>query len=166
MQDHKYYLTEALKEAKKALAEGQNPIGCVIVDENGKIIARAHNHVDKYKDKTAHAETQAIRKTRKYVKDENIRQWTLYTTLEPCIMCMGTILMADIGKVVWSAGDRLQQTHQILKSTPYLRVKRLVAIACPDPELEKECQAINDNYWVAKGRPEVIRPIIETPNKT
>ena len=80
-------------------------------------------------------------------------------------MCMGTILMADIGKVVWGAGDRLQQTHNILKSTPYLKIKRLVAIACPDPELEKECQAINDNYWIAKGRPEVVRPIVESPDK-
>jgi tRNA(adenine34) deaminase len=161
MLDHKQYLTEALKEARKALAEDQNPIGCVIVDENGKIIARAHNRVAKNKDKTAHAEIRAIGKAKKHVKGENIRRWTLYTTLEPCIMCMGTILMADIGTVVWGAGDRLQQTHRILKSTPYLKLKRLVAVACPDPELEKECQGINDNYWVAKGRPEVIKPIPE-----
>jgi tRNA(adenine34) deaminase len=161
LMDHSFYLKEALKEALKAFTEDQNPIGCVIVDENGKIIARAHNRVDKNKDKTAHAEMRAIEKAKKYIKGENIRRWTLYTTLEPCIMCMGTILMADIGTVVWGAGDRLQQTHQILKSTPYLRLKRLVAIACPDPELEKECQAINDNYWIAKGRPEVIRPVSE-----
>ena len=62
--DHSFYLNEALKQAVKAESEGQNPIGCIIVDENGERIARAHNQVTKRNDKTAHAgKTLAIKKS-------------------------------------------------------------------------------------------------------
>jgi hypothetical protein len=78
---------------------------------------------------------------------------------------MGTILMAHIGTVAWGAPDRLQQTHTILKAHPYLRLKRLITIACPDTELEKQCQKINDDFWISRGRPEVVRPIPEKTKK-
>jgi tRNA(adenine34) deaminase len=161
--DHSIYLKQALKQAIKAQIEGQNPIGCVIIDENGKIIARAHNEVAKRNDRTAHAEMLAIKKANKYINGENIRKWTLYTTMEPCLMCMGTIIMAHIGIVVWGTNDVLIKAHTILNTNPYLRTRKLVTIACPDTELEKQCRTIHEEYWISHGRPDAIRPIIEEP---
>jgi tRNA(adenine34) deaminase len=161
MMDHSFYLNEALKQAIKAEKEGQNPIGCVIVDENGKIIVRAYNQVTKRNDKTAHAEMLALKKAARYIKDENIRQWTLYTTMEPCVMCLGTIIMMHIGTVVWGAKDRLIETHKLLTASPFMRTRQLKTIAYCDTEIGRKCQEINDTFWIEQGRPEVVQPIIE-----
>jgi tRNA(adenine34) deaminase len=161
MMDHSYYLEQALKQAQKAEAEGQNPIGCVIVDENGKIIARAHNQVTKKNDKTAHAEMLALKKAARFIDGENIRQWTLYTTMEPCVMCLGTIIMIHIGTVVWGARDRLIETHKLLTASPFMRTRNLKTVVCCDTEIGRQCQEINDNFWISAGRPEVVQPIKE-----
>jgi tRNA(adenine34) deaminase len=161
MMEHSFFLNEALKQARKAEASGQNPIGCVIVDENRRIIARAYNQVDKMKDKTAHAEMLAIKKASRYIKDENIRQWTLYTTMEPCVMCLGMIIMTHIGTVVWGAKDRLIETHKLLTASPFMRTRPLKTVSCCDTEIGQKCQEINDNFWISRRRPEVVQPIIE-----
>jgi tRNA(adenine34) deaminase len=165
MTDHSFYLKEAFKQAQKAETEGQNPIGCVIVDENGKIIVRARNQVDKRKDKTAHAEMLALEKAKRYIKDENIRKWTLYTTMEPCVMCLGTIIMIHIGTVVWGAKDRLIETHKLLTASPFMRTRNLNTIALCDTEIGRQCQEINDNFWISQGRPEVVQAIKEQSQK-
>ena len=103
----------------------------------------------------------AIKKANKYLDGENIRKWTLYTTIEPCIMCLSTIIMTQIGTVVWGAGDRHMETHKLLGASPFMRTRKLVTIACPDPDIEKECQNINDAYWISKGDLDAISPIVE-----
>ena len=158
---HSYFLQQALKQAIKAKSEGQNPIGCVIVNEKGEIIARAHNEVAKRNDKTAHAEMLAIKKAMRFIVGENIRGWTLYTTVEPCLMCMGTIIMIHLGKVVWGTNNVHIETHKMLKANPYLRTRKLVTIACPDAELEKQCRMMNEAYWIDQGRPDANQPVNE-----
>ncbi len=93
------YMREALKQAKKALALGEVPIGCVIVHE-GKIIGQGYNRRNTDKNTLSHAELTAIRKASKAIGDWRLEDCTLYVTLEPCQMCAGAIVQARIPEVV------------------------------------------------------------------
>ena len=92
------YMRAALREAKKAYALGEVPIGCVLV-ANDKIIARGYNRRKTDKNTLAHAELTAIRKAGKKTGDWRLEQCTMYVTLEPCQMCAGAIVQARIPKV-------------------------------------------------------------------
>ena len=93
------YMCAALNQAKKALALGEVPIGCVIVHE-GKIIGRGYNRRNTDKNTLAHAEITAINKASKKIGDWRLEDCTLYVTLEPCQMCAGAIVQARIPEVV------------------------------------------------------------------
>ena len=93
------YMKEALKQAKKAYALGEVPIGCVIVHE-GKIIGRGYNRRNTDENTLAHAEITAINKASKVIGDWRLGECTLYVTLEPCQMCAGAIVQARIPEVV------------------------------------------------------------------
>lgn len=93
------YMKEALKQAKKAYALGEVPIGCVIVHE-GQIIGRGYNRRNTDKNTLAHAEITAINKASKKIGDWRLEECTLYVTLEPCQMCAGAIVQARIPEVV------------------------------------------------------------------
>ena len=93
------YMKEALKQAKKAYALREVPIGCVIVHE-GKIIGRGYNRRNTDKNTVAHAEITAINKASKVIGDWRLEECTLYVTLEPCQMCAGAIVQARIPEVV------------------------------------------------------------------
>jgi len=163
-EDTRYFLEQALQEARKAEANGQIPVGCVIADNNNEIIAREYNRVNAKKDRSAHAEMLAIQAAIAKYTTENSSNWTVYTTLEPCVMCLGTIIMCNIGKVVWASPDRHIDTHQILNATPYLKTRRLVTIANPFPDLEQICSQLHDDYWTKIGRPDVVSPVTLTGN--
>lgn len=92
----------ALKCAKKALEEGEVPIGAVVVSD-GKIISRGHNRRTARQVATAHAEIEAIEKACKKLKSWRIPECEIYVTLEPCPMCMGAMLNARIKKVYFGA---------------------------------------------------------------
>ena len=93
------YMQEALRQAKKAYALGEVPIGCVIVHE-GKIIGRGYNRRNTDKNTLAHAELAAIKKASRKTGDWRLEECTLYVTLEPCQMCAGAIVQARIPQVV------------------------------------------------------------------
>ena len=93
------YMKEALKQAKKAYALGEVPIGCVIVHQ-GKIIGRGYNRRNTDKNTLSHAEITAIRKASKVIGDWRLEECTLYVTLEPCQMCAGAIVQARIPETV------------------------------------------------------------------
>ena len=93
------YMREALKQAKKAYALGEVPIGCVIVHQ-GKIIGRGYNRRNTDKNTLSHAEITAINKASKYIGDWRLEECTMYVTLEPCQMCAGAIVQARIPEVV------------------------------------------------------------------
>lgn len=95
----KKYMREAIKQAKKAYALLEVPIGCVIVHE-GKIIGRGYNRRNADKSTLAHAEITAIKKASKVIGDWRLEECTMYVTLEPCQMCAGAIVQARIPKVV------------------------------------------------------------------
>lgn len=89
------FMTEALKEAKKAYEKQEVPVGAVIV-KNGKVIARAHNLKETKNTATAHAEILAIEKASKKLNSWRLIDCDMYVTLEPCTMCMGAIILARI----------------------------------------------------------------------
>lgn len=97
-QDEKY-MREAIKQAKKAYALGEVPIGCVIVYED-KIIGRGYNRRTIDKNTLAHAEMMAIKKASKKMDDWRLEDCTMYVTLEPCQMCSGAIVQSRMKKVV------------------------------------------------------------------
>ena len=92
------YMRAAIKQAQKAYAINETPIGCVIVYE-GKIIGRGYNRRNTDKDPLAHAEIKAIKKASKKMGDWRLEGCTMYITLEPCPMCAGAIVQARIPKV-------------------------------------------------------------------
>lgn len=98
------FMKSALKCAEKALAEGEVPIGAVVVLD-GKVIARGHNRRTKMQIATAHAEIEAIEKACKKLKSWRIPDCELYVTLEPCPMCMGAVLNSRIKKVYFGAPE-------------------------------------------------------------
>ena len=93
------YMKEAIRQARKALALNEVPIGCVIVYE-GKIIARGYNRRNTDKSTLSHAELNAIRRAAKKLGDWRLDGCTIYVTLEPCQMCAGAIVQARISRVV------------------------------------------------------------------
>ncbi len=93
------YMSEALRLARKAYANDDVPIGCVIVYED-RIIARGYNRRNKDRTTLAHAEIMAIKKASKVIGDWRLEDCTMYVTLEPCQMCAGAIIQARIPKVV------------------------------------------------------------------
>ena len=93
------YMKEALRQAKKAYALGEVPIGCVIVHE-GKIIGRGYNRRNTDKNTLAHAEITAINKASRVIGDWRLEGCTMYVTLEPCQMCSGALVQSRIDEVV------------------------------------------------------------------
>lgn len=97
-QDEKY-MKQAIKQAKKAAALDEVPIGCIITYE-GKVIARGYNRRNTDKNTLAHAEIAAIRKASKKMGDWRLEGCTMYVTLEPCQMCAGALVQSRISRVV------------------------------------------------------------------
>jgi tRNA(adenine34) deaminase len=98
------YLRAAITEAQAAEANGEVPVGAVVVHKN-KIIGRGQNRVLRDNDPTAHAEIVALREAGLTLKNYRLEDCTLYATLEPCAMCAGAILHARIARLVYAAPD-------------------------------------------------------------
>jgi len=99
------YMLQALELAREAAAEGEVPVGCVIV-RAGEIVGRGRNRREAGKNALAHAEIEAINDACKNLGGWRLWDCTLYVTLEPCAMCAGAILNARIPKVVYGASDK------------------------------------------------------------
>lgn len=104
LQSDQYFMGEALRQAAKAYAAEEVPIGAVIVRQ-GRIVARAFNQVELLKDATAHAEMLALTQAEEAVGDWRLTDCTLYVTKEPCPMCAGAAVHTRLARVVFGAGD-------------------------------------------------------------
>jgi len=100
----KIFMQLALKEAQKAFEEDEVPVGAVIVHKN-KLIAKAHNQVERLKDPTAHAEIIAITQAVSSMGAKWLNECTLYVTIEPCAMCAGALVLSRIKNIVYGAKD-------------------------------------------------------------
>jgi len=104
MKDDAYWMGVALREAQKAGDRGEIPIGAVVV-KDGAVIGRGHNLREGKHDPVAHAEIMAIRQAARRLGNWRLSGATLYVTLEPCLMCMGAILLARIDRLAFGCFD-------------------------------------------------------------
>ena len=104
LQSDDYFMTEALRQARRAYAMEEVPVGAAIV-RAGRIIARAFNQVELLKDATAHAEMLALTQAQAAMGDWRLTDCTLYVTKEPCPMCAGAMVHTRVARVVFGAGD-------------------------------------------------------------
>jgi tRNA(adenine34) deaminase len=99
-----HFMEEALRQARKAVAKGEVPVGAVLVVE-GKIVTRAHNQVEELKDATAHAEMLAVTAAAGELDGWRLTEATVYVTKEPCPMCAGALVLSRVKRVVYGAAD-------------------------------------------------------------
>ena len=136
----------ALREAEQALREGEVPVGAVVVADGTRIIARAHNQMERLKDATAHAEMVALTQAAGALGDWRLASCTLYVTLEPCAMCAGALVQTRLGRLVFGARDWQQGgvfsnfgIAQFVKHTHQVEVIECV--------LEDECKALLQEFF-------------------
>lgn len=140
-----FYMGEALKEAKFAFEKEEVPVGAVIVFQNN-IIARAHNLVETTRDATMHAEIQCIKKASHVLENWRLLDCTLYTTLEPCAMCGGALILSRISKIIYGAKDF---RHGACGGwTNFLNEKHPIHnMVCVGGVLEKEAAALLTEFF-------------------
>ena len=137
------FMRMALKEAEKAGANGEIPIGAVVVCK-GRIISRAHNLTETLHDVTAHAEMQAITAAANMLGGKYLTDCTLYVTVEPCVMCAGALGWSQIPRVVFGASD---EKRGFLRYAPNaLHPKTTVTSGI----LEEECRTIMHEFFQGK----------------
>jgi len=137
------FMKEALKEAAKALAKNEVPIGAVIVCQN-RIIARAHNLTETLNDPTAHAEMLAFTAAASFIGAKYLTDCTLYVSVEPCVMCAGASFWTQIPRIVFGAKDPKRGYSLITQNL--LHPKTVVTSGI----LEKECAALIKNFFKTK----------------
>ena len=139
-EDDKYYMKQALAEARKAFERGEVPVGAVVVCQN-RVIARSHNLTETLNDVTAHAEMQAITAAPDYLGGKYLTNCTLYVTVEPCVMCAGAIAWAQMGKLIYGAGDEKKGYSRLAPTT--LHPKTVVEKGL----MEEECASIMKEFF-------------------
>lgn len=139
------YMKQAIRQARKAEALEEVPIGCVITYE-GKVIARGYNRRNVDKNTLAHAELAAIRKASKKLGDWRLEGCTMYVTLEPCQMCAGALVQARISRVVIGSmnpkagcGGSVLNLLQMPQFNHQIEVERGV--------LEEECSVMISSFF-------------------
>jgi Cytosine/adenosine deaminases len=145
MTEQEKYMKQAIREARKAYALGEVPIGCVIVNE-GKIIGRGYNRRNTDKSTLSHAEITAIKKASKKMGDWRLEGCTLYVTLEPCQMCAGAIVQARIDEVVMGSmnpkagcGGSILNLLEMPEFNHQVKVTRGI--------MEEECSQMLTNFF-------------------
>ena len=141
--DDEYYMREALKEAEKALAHDEVPVGAIVVCGD-RIIARAHNLTEQLHDVTAHAEMQAFTAASEYLGGKFLEECTLYVTLEPCAMCAGAAFWTRITRLVYGASD--EKRGYSLTGLHLLHPKTLVTTGV----LQDQCKELLKTFFAKK----------------
>ncbi len=136
-------MAQALHEARLAAAEGEVPVGAVIVSRN-KIIARAHNLTERLNDVTAHAEMQAITSAANAIGGKYLKNSTLYVTVEPCPMCAGAIGWAQIPRVVYGAPDDKRGFTLLAPHALHPQTKVTSGV------MEDECKTLVQQFFKSK----------------
>ena len=146
------FMTEALKEAVKALEKDEVPVGAVIV-RDGKIVARAHNQNVLLKDPTAHAEMIAITEAANFLKNERLLNAELYVTIEPCAMCAGALVLARVKRIVYGARDpKAGACGSVVNIARHKKLNHRVQIT--SGVLEKECRLLIQEFFKKKRQRE------------
>ncbi len=151
METDEHYMTLALEEAQKAFDKGEIPIGAVIVDEKGSVIARGHNMRETWNDATAHAEIIAIREACRLLNRWRLSGLTLFVTIEPCPMCAGALVMSRIDRLVYGGTDAKAGASESLfnvTSNPALNHQLQVTAGV----LQDECASIMKRFFAHRRK--------------
>lgn len=144
---HAKWMAMALEEARAAAAEGEVPMGCVVVrrlaDGTARAVGRARNGTESLKDPTAHAEMLAITQAASEVGDWRLTDCALYVTKEPCPMCGGAIVLGRLALVAWAASDPKRGAHTVfgLFDHPGLNHRPATLFPVGGPAVLEELQA-------------------------
>ena len=131
----------ALDEAHLAFDHGEIPVGAVVVSNNGRIIARAHNLTETLSDVTAHAEMQAITAAANTLGGKYLTDCTLYVTVEPCVMCAGALGWAQVSRVVYGCSDNKRGYSCFAPQALHPKAQCLGGV------LEEECRQIMQDFF-------------------
>jgi len=134
------YMRKAIAEAEQAAAEGEIPIGAIVVCR-GRILARTHNLTETLHDVTAHAEMQAITAAANALGGKYLQDCTLYVTVEPCPMCAGALGWSQIQRVVYGAPDDKRGYRKIAPTALHPKTE-VVAGVCED-----ECRELMQSFF-------------------
>ena len=144
-------MREALRQAQKAYAADEVPVGAVVVRE-GKIIARAYNQVELLKDATAHAEMLALTQAEAAVGDWRLTDCDLYVTKEPCAMCAGALVHTRIRRVIFGCTDQSAgAAGSVVNLLQLLSLNHQCEIT--SGVLQKECAAILQDFFRKRREP-------------
>lgn len=144
--DHHYFMKEAIKQAEDAGKRGDLPIGAVIV-HNNIIVSSDSNRIYTKESVVSHAEVNAIHSCAPYLRKHN-KECVIYTTVEPCIMCLPTIIMANICHVFYGVTDTYMNMESFIGSNPYIN-ERLQTYK--GGIMEKESEALIRKYSGSMG---------------
>lgn len=146
--DSTYFMNIAIKEALKAKAIDEVPIGCIVVKDD-KVIARSFNKREKTQDPTGHAEIKTLQKAAKKLNSWRLEDCDLYVTLEPCIMCSGAIIQSRIRRVYFGAydpkGGAFGSSINVLDANNINHHPEIIGGV-----LEEECSNLLTNYFKEK----------------
>jgi tRNA(adenine34) deaminase len=139
------FMREALRQAQKAYAADEVPVGAVVV-RAGKVIARAYNQVELLKDATAHAEMLALTQAEAAVEDWRLSDCDLYVTKEPCPMCAGALVHVRIHRVIFGCADpRAGAAGSVINLLQLLSLNHQSDIT--SGVLQNECSAILQDFF-------------------
>ncbi|SHE85298.1 nucleoside deaminase [Alkalibacter saccharofermentans] len=138
------FMEEALREAKKAYALGEVPVGAVVV-RGGEIISRAHNMVEAYHDPTAHAEILAIREAAVKLGSWRLNDCEIYVTLEPCIMCTGAIGGSRMKTLIYGANDSKEKGLEVIRWE--LKKTNNLGMEIYEGIMEEECKKLLKDFF-------------------
>lgn len=165
--DHTRYLDVALEEARLAQSEGSLPAGSVIVAPDGSIVSRGRNRVRTQGDQTAHSELDAIRNAGASVAPNaptaSGSGYILYTSAEPCLMCLGAILVSRIETIVWAASSVTGSAHNAVLSSGYQneRLRAIRIIKEPSPEHRLRSRAMLRESYLKQGNPQLASLLVD-----
>ena len=142
--DDSFYMKEALREARRALEEGEIPIGAVVVSPRGDIIGRGHNLTETLRDVTAHAEMQALTAATQTLGGKYLQGCTLYVTVEPCVMCAGALGWAQLSRLVFGAPDDKRGFRTFAPGALHPKCTVTAGV------LEDECRALMQQFFQSK----------------
>jgi len=149
MKNDEYFMQRALTEAEKSMKKNEIPVGAVLVAED-KILSRAHNETISRNDPTAHAEIVALRKACRERNNYRLPDCDLYTTLEPCAMCLGAVVQARIRRLVYGARDPKTGAVESTMNFPFEEMNHKVEIK--GGVLAEECGKILQDFFKDKRR--------------
>ena len=151
----------ALEEGRQAALQDEVPIGAVLIDSNGNILASAHNETITQSDPTAHAEILALRSAARSMGNHRLVDTTLYVTIEPCAMCMGALVQARVTRLVFGARDpKGGAAGSCFQLHADQRLNHVIATL--EGVCETECKALIQNFFKAKRHSSIPRTT-ETP---